>query len=91
MPQDLENNLALSTMFRRMGDLDGGFGWPNLGKTEDALKYDQQAKTLVDRMMTQFPGNRDVVNENYETLISLSTSSSRWECARMRPMIWRMP
>ena len=73
LPQDLENNLALSTMFRRMGDLDGGFGWPNLGKTEDALKYDQQAKTLVNRMMTQFPGNQDVVNENYETLISLST------------------
>jgi hypothetical protein len=73
-PQDLANNLALSALFRRMADLDGGFGWPNLGKTQDALIYDQQAKALVDRLIAQFPANQDVVNESYETLISLSTS-----------------
>ena len=72
--QGLENNLALSTLFRRMGDLDGGFGWPNLGKTEEAFNYDQQAKTLVGRLLAQSPGDRDVVNESYEMLISLSAS-----------------
>ena len=72
-PLDIENTLALSILFRRMGDLDGGFGWPSLGKTKDAFNYDQQAKVLVNRLMTQFPGNRDVVTENYEALISLST------------------
>lgn len=73
-PLDLENSLALSTMFRRMGDLDGGFGWPNLGKTEDAFTYDEQAKALVNRLITQFPGNEDVAKERYEMLISMSTS-----------------
>ncbi len=73
-PQDLENSLALSTTFRRVADLDGGFGWPNLGKTRDALSYDQQAKALVDQLMVRFPEDHDVVNESYETLISLSTA-----------------
>jgi tetratricopeptide (TPR) repeat protein len=57
-----------------MGDLDGGFGWPNLGKTADACTYDEQAKALVDSLMTQFPGNQDVAKESYEMLISLSTA-----------------
>ena len=73
-PQDIENTVALSTLYRRMSDLDSGFGWPNLGKTADALTFDEQAKALVTPLMTQFPDNQDVVNESYETLISLSTA-----------------
>jgi tetratricopeptide (TPR) repeat protein len=73
-PQDLANNLALSRLFRRMADLDGGFGWPNLGKTEDALIYDQQANELVNRVFAKFPSDQEVLNERYETSISLSTA-----------------
>lgn len=73
-PQDLENNLALSTLLRRMGDLDGGFDWPNLGKSEAALNYDQQARALVNRLWAQFPGNQEVLNESYEASISISTA-----------------
>jgi tetratricopeptide (TPR) repeat protein len=75
-PEDLTNNIALSQLYRRMADLDGGFGWPNLGKTQDALTYDQQAKALVDRLNVQFPGNKDVVGESTETLVSLSTAEA---------------
>ena len=73
-PLDRENDCALSTMFRRMGDLDGGFGWPNLGKTQEAFHYDQQAMEMVNGLMARFPDSQDVVSESYETLISLSTS-----------------
>jgi len=73
-PQDLANSLALSQLYRRMADLDGGFGWPNLGKTQDALTYDEQAKGLVDRLNLQVPNNKDVLAESTETLVSLSTA-----------------
>jgi len=75
-PQDLANNLAFSTLYRRQADLYGGFGWPNLGRTADALTAEEQAKSVIDKLSAIAPGNSDVEIERYETLISLSTAEA---------------
>ncbi len=73
-PQDLDNDIALSICFRHMGDLEGGYGWSNLGKTAEALSSYQQAKTLVAKLTAQFPGNAGVAKESYKALLSMSSA-----------------
>ena len=75
-PRDIENNLALSICFRHTGDLYGGYGWPNLGKSGEAVAYYQQSKALVAKLVAEFPGNLEVAKENYRSLLSVSASES---------------
>lgn len=73
-PQNIENSLALSSSLRHLGDLYGGVGLQNLGKTAESLAYYQNAKTIVAAASEQFPGNTEVAKERYETLLSLSSA-----------------
>jgi tetratricopeptide (TPR) repeat protein len=85
-PQDLDNNLALSTILKHTGDLYGGYGWPNLGKTAEALAWYQQSYSLAAKLLAQFPGNLDAAKANYKALMQLSSSETtmgmRSEAAR---------
>jgi tetratricopeptide (TPR) repeat protein len=75
-PQDLDNRLALSTSLKHMGDLYGGYGWPNLGKTAAALAWYQQSNSLAAKLRAQFPGNVEVENGSYKALMQLSSSEN---------------
>jgi tetratricopeptide (TPR) repeat protein len=75
-PKDLDNSLALSTDLKKMGDLYGGYGWPNLGKTAESLAYYQEANALATKLVAQFPGNVDVAKTSYKALMSLSSSET---------------
>jgi tetratricopeptide (TPR) repeat protein len=75
-PNDLDNKIALSICLRHLGDLYGGYGFQNLGKTPEALAYYQRAKMLTGELAIQFPGNVDVAKESYKTLISLSSEEA---------------
>ena len=85
-PQDLDNSLALSTCLKHMGDLYGGYGWPNLGKTAESLAWYQQSNTLAAKLLAQFPGNVDAGKASYKALMQLSSSETtmgmRTEAAR---------
>ena len=75
-PQDLDNKVALSTCLRHMGDLYGGYGFRNLGRTAEGLAYYKQAKSLVLDLNAQFPANVDITKESYKTLLSLTGTES---------------
>jgi tetratricopeptide (TPR) repeat protein len=75
-PQDLENKISLSTCLRHLGDLYGGYGFRNLGKTAESLAYYEQAKTLVLALDAQFPSNIDITKESYKTLLSLTSAEA---------------
>ncbi|MEO6922512.1 MAG: hypothetical protein ABI142_01680, partial [Bryocella sp.] len=75
-PQNLENQISLSTCLRHMGDLYGGSGFRNLGKTTDSLAYYEQAKTLDLTLGAHSPANVDITKESYKTLISLSAAET---------------
>jgi len=75
-PKDLGNSLALSTDLKKMGDLYGGYGWPNLGKTAESLAYYHESNALASRLVAQFPGNVDVAKTGYKALMSLSSSET---------------
>lgn len=75
-PQNLENQLALATDLNHLGDLYGGYGFQNLGKTPESLAYYNRAKTLVAQLTAQYPGNIEVAKESYETLMSLSSAEN---------------
>jgi non-specific serine/threonine protein kinase/serine/threonine-protein kinase len=75
-PKDLDNSLALSTDLKKMGDLYGGYGWPNLGKTAESLAYYHEANALATKLVAQFPGNVDVAKTSYKALMSLSSSET---------------
>jgi len=75
-PHDLDNKVSLSTCLRHMGDLYGGYGFRNLGKTAEGLAYYKQAKSLVLALNAQFPSNVDITKESYKTLLSLTSAES---------------
>jgi tetratricopeptide (TPR) repeat protein len=75
-PQDLENKISLITCLRHLGDLYGGYGFKNLGKSADALAFYEQAKTMITALSAQFPSNLDLTKEGYKTLLSLTATEA---------------
>jgi tetratricopeptide (TPR) repeat protein len=73
-PADVQNQIALATCLSHLGDLYGGNGFQNLGKTAESLAYHEQAKAVVTALSTKYPGNFDVAKESYETLLSMSSA-----------------
>jgi len=73
-PDDIQNQIALSTILCHLGDLYGGYGWQNLGRTPESLAYYDQAKTVVTALSHKHPDDVDVTKERYKTLLSLSSS-----------------
>jgi tetratricopeptide (TPR) repeat protein len=68
--------MSLVACLRHMGDLYGGYGFKNLGKTMEGLAYYEQAKVLVLAVAAQFPTNVDVTKESYKTLLSLAPAEA---------------
>ncbi len=71
---DVDNRIALATCLSHLGDLYGGSGFQNLGKTAESLTYYERAKAEAAALSAQYPGNVDVAKESYETLLSTSAS-----------------
>ena len=75
-PGDLDNSLALATCLKHMGDLYGGYGWSNLGKTAEALTWYQQSSALAEKMAAEFPGNIAVAKVRFKSLMQLSSGET---------------
>ena len=75
-PHDTDNSLALVTCLKHMGDLYGGYGWPNLGKTAESLAYYQESSALAAKLVAQFPASIDAAKGSYKALMSLSSSET---------------
>ena len=75
-PQDLDNSLALSTSLKHMGDLYGGYGWPNLGKTAEALAWYQQSNDLAAELLAEFPANIEAAKASFKARMQLSSSET---------------
>ena len=73
-PQDVANKIALATCLSHRGDLYGGYGFQNMGKTPQSLAFYSQAKALVSELTVKYPNNVDVEKESYETLLSFSSA-----------------
>ena len=73
-PEDAQNQIALATCLDHLGDLYGGYGFQNLGKTAESLAYYGQAKSVIVTLIAKFPTNVDVARESYETLLSTSAA-----------------
>ena len=85
-PGDVDNNLALATYYRHMGDLYGGYGFHNLGRTVESVKFYRTARDIVFRLEPNGPNKIDVTKARYKSLMSLSVSEGsigrREEAAR---------
>jgi tetratricopeptide (TPR) repeat protein len=75
-PTEIDNQIAMATALNHLGDLYGGYGFANLGKTAEALAYYERAKDLTENLVAHSPGNVEAVKESYEVLLSLSTSEA---------------
>ena len=75
-PHNTDNSLALVICLKHMGDLYGGYGWANLGKTAESLAYYQESNALAAKLVAQFPGNIDAAKASYKALMSLSSSET---------------
>jgi hypothetical protein len=73
-PEDVQNRIALATCLSHLGDLYGGYGFQNLGKTAESLAYYERAKAVATALSAQFPGDTDVAKASYETLLTTSAS-----------------
>jgi tetratricopeptide (TPR) repeat protein len=73
-PRDIANKIALATCLSHLGDLYGGYGFQNMGKTPESLGYYAQAKALANELTATYPNNVDVAKESYETLLSSSSA-----------------
>jgi tetratricopeptide (TPR) repeat protein len=75
-PNNVDNQVELASCLRQIGDLYGGYGFPNLGKTTQSQAFYNQSKVLTQALANQFPNNLAVAKERYETLISISDSEA---------------
>ncbi len=71
-PHAISNRIALADNLGHLGDLYGGAGFPNLGKSRQSMSYYNQAKDLVAQLAAAYPDNLLVAKEHYETLITIS-------------------
>ena len=75
-PQDIDNRIALATCLSHLGDLYGGSGFQNLGKTPESLAYYEQAKAVAAELVSHDPWNIDIAKASYETLLALASSEN---------------
>jgi eukaryotic-like serine/threonine-protein kinase len=72
-PDDVDNGIALTSLLKHLGDLYGGFGLQNLGKTQQAMELYQEADAVIGPLAARFPGHADIAQERFTVLLSLST------------------
>jgi tetratricopeptide (TPR) repeat protein/tRNA A-37 threonylcarbamoyl transferase component Bud32 len=72
---DVDNGIALSTDLRHMGDLYGGYGFHNLGRTAESVKFYQSSRDIASQLKPEAANQLVAVTKaNYKALLSLSVS-----------------
>ena len=71
---DVDNNIALSRDLRQMGDLYGGYGFHNLGRTEESLKFYERARDIASSLKAEDDNRIAVTKAKYKALLALSLS-----------------
>ena len=54
-PQDIDNRIELSTCYRHLGDVSGGYGFNNLGDTSESIEYYKKAEAVMTSLTSDFP------------------------------------
>ena len=85
-PDDADNGIALSTYQRHMGDLYGGLGFHNLGKTKEAVQFYRSSRDTAAGLSAAGAGGVSVTKAQYKALLALSVAEGgvgqRAEAAR---------
>ena len=74
IPDDVDNGIALSTDLRHMGDLYGGYGFHNLGRTAESVKFYESSRDVASGLKADGANQIVVTKANYKALLSLSVS-----------------
>jgi tetratricopeptide (TPR) repeat protein len=72
-PNDMETAIALASGLRKLGDLYGGNGMQNLGKTEESIRSYERAKSIAEQLVQRFPTDLRARKLQYATLLSLGS------------------
>ena len=72
-PGDFPTLLALSQALKHLGDLHGGVGMSNLGKTQDAVAFYQRAVDLDRDLVRRSPAQQARRKELYSALVGLGS------------------
>ena len=70
-PDDMDSVLAMARAFRYLGDLNGGSGMQNLGRSEEAVAYYRQAEQTISRLLDKTQDIR-LLKDSRQTLVLLS-------------------
>ena len=73
-PDDIDNGIELSTSLEHLADLYGGYGFQNMGKTEESAQLCSRAAEIVGRLSARYPNNTLVAHQHYSALVSSSAA-----------------
>ncbi len=73
-PDDIPNGIALTSLLSHQGDLYGGMGLQNLGKTQQATEFYREADTVIAGLGARFPGNTEIARGRFTVLLSLGAA-----------------
>ena len=75
-PDDVDNGIALSTDLRHMGDLYGGYGFHNFGKTAESMGFYSRSRDIASQLRPDGSNQVAVTKAKYKALLSLSVSEN---------------
>lgn len=75
-PDDIDNGIELTVLYSHVGDLYGGVGMQNLGKTGEAEGLYERADDTIGKLAMRFPSNLAIARERFEVLLPLSSTEA---------------
>lgn len=75
-PANAENAIEEAETLSFLGDLYGGAGLQNLGKTGDAITYYKRAAAVVDRVLAVQPADMSARRRRHQTMLALAAAEA---------------
>jgi len=73
-PDDIDNGIDLSTSLEHLADLSGGYGFQNLGQTDEYARLCRRAAEIVGRLSARYPNNTRIAHQHYSALLASSAA-----------------